>query len=217
MKDYFVNVTKSLDIPEIMIGQIIYVDPIDAILHNFHNHSSIIKIRENVKLSETFNFNKINENQIKKEILELNPRKTSGFDEIPSKIIKNSVTVLTSPLTNLFNTAASGDCSKRAAASDVRRGRGSSTHTAASTRYCLTNPFSHPLEHSLLPRQSILPPTRTLAIASPIHSPTHSNTRYCLTNPFSHPFEHIHASSIFMPSSNHPHRQHHYKTHTRGN
>ena len=44
-----------------------------------------------------------------------------------------------------------------------------------------------------------------------------ASTRYCLTNPFSHPFEHIHASSIFMPSLNHPHRQHHYKTHTRGN
>ena len=78
MNDYFVNVTKSLDIPEIMIEQIsmnidIIYDPIDAILHNFYNHSSIIKIRENVKLSETFNFN-INENQIKKEILELNPR-----------------------------------------------------------------------------------------------------------------------------------------------
>ena len=31
----------------------------------------------------------------------------------------------------------------------------------------------------------------------PIHFPTHSNT-----------------SSAFMPSSNHPHRQHHYKTYT---
>ena len=42
--------------------------------------------------------------KLKKEILELNPRKSSGFDEIPSKIIKNSVPVLTS-LTNLFNTS----------------------------------------------------------------------------------------------------------------
>ena len=40
-----------------------------------------------------------------------------------------------------------------------------------------------------------------------VHPHTAASTRYCLTNPFSHPFEHIHASSIFMPSSNHPHRQ----------
>ena len=60
---------------------------------------------ENVKLIETFTFSKINETQFIKEILELNPRKSAGFDAIPSKIIKNSVTVLSLPLTNLFNTS----------------------------------------------------------------------------------------------------------------
>ena len=44
-----------------------------------------------------------------------------------------------------------------------------------------------------------------------------ASTRYCLTNSSSHPFEHIHASRIFMPISSHLHRQHHYKTYTRGN
>ena len=37
--------------------------------------------------------------------MELNPQKIAGFDAIPSKIIKDSVTVLTSPLTNLCNTS----------------------------------------------------------------------------------------------------------------
>ena len=46
---------------------IVDVDPIDAILHKFYNHPSILKIRENVKLSETFTFSKINETQIIKE------------------------------------------------------------------------------------------------------------------------------------------------------
>ena len=45
---------------------------------------------------------------------------------------------------------------------------------------------------------------------------TAASTRCCLTNSLSHPFEQIHTSSAFMPSSNH-HRQHHYKTYTRGN
>ena len=66
------------------------------------------------------------------------------------------------------------DCSKHTDASDICRGRSSFTYTAASTRYCLTNSFSHT-------------------------------------------FEQIHASSIFMPSSNHPHQQHQYKTYTHGN
>ena len=72
MNDYFVNVTKSLDVPEIMIEQIsmnidiVYVGPIDAIFHKFYIHPNILNIRENVKLTETFTFSKINETQIKK-------------------------------------------------------------------------------------------------------------------------------------------------------
>ena len=82
-----------------------YVDPIDHILFNYKNHSSILKINESVKLTETFTFSKVNETQIKTEILELNPKKSAGFDAIPSNIIKDSIKVLTSPLTNLFNTS----------------------------------------------------------------------------------------------------------------
>ena len=65
MNNYFVNVTESLDTPEIMIEQlptntdIVYIDPIDIILHNYKNHPSILKIMENVKPTETFSFNKI--------------------------------------------------------------------------------------------------------------------------------------------------------------
>ena len=71
--EYFVNVIKNLDVPEIMTEQIsmnidiVYVDPIDAIPHKFYNHPSILKMRENVKLTDTFTFSKINETQIKKE------------------------------------------------------------------------------------------------------------------------------------------------------
>ena len=50
-------------------------------------------------------------------------------------------------LFSLFKLIGSRDCRKHADASDILRGRGSFTHTAASTRYCLTNPFSHPFEH----------------------------------------------------------------------
>ena len=54
MNDYFVNVTESLNIPEIMIEQlplntdIVYIDPIDTIIHNYKNHPSILKINENI-------------------------------------------------------------------------------------------------------------------------------------------------------------------------
>ena len=109
VNEYFVDVTKSLDIPEFKIEwlptntDIVYINPIDHILFNYTKHPSILKINENVKLTESFTFSKVNEIQIK--ILELNPKKSAGFDAIPSKIIKYSVTVLTTPLKNLFNTS----------------------------------------------------------------------------------------------------------------
>ena len=111
MNEYFVNVTKNLDIPEFKIEQlhintnIVSIDPIDHILFNYKNHPSILKINVCVKLTETFTFNKVNKTQIKTEILELNSKKSAGFDAIPSKMIKDSIKVLTSPLTNLFNTS----------------------------------------------------------------------------------------------------------------
>ena len=111
MNDYFVDITKNLDITEIEIEQlplntdIVCIDPIDTILYRYKNHPSILKIRENVIYTETFTFSQINESQIKTEILELNLKKSAGFDSIPPNIIKDAIALLRSPLTNLFNTA----------------------------------------------------------------------------------------------------------------
>ena len=109
--NYFINITRNLDIKEIEIEplplytDIICTDPIDTILYNYKNHPSIRNIRENITYTDTFVFSQINESQIKKEIRELNPKKSAGFESIPPNIIKDSVEVLTSPLTNWFNTS----------------------------------------------------------------------------------------------------------------
>ena len=88
MNDYFVDITKNLDIPEIEIEQlplntdIVCIDPIDTILYTYKNHPSILKIRENVTYTETFTFSQINE---------LNPNKSAGFDSIPPNIITHKL------------------------------------------------------------------------------------------------------------------------------
>ena len=109
--DYFINITRNLDIQEIEIEplplntDIVCTDPIDTILYNYKNHPSTRNIRENITSTDTFVFSQINESQIKKEIRELNPNKSAGFDSIPPNIIKDSAEVLTSSLTDLFNTS----------------------------------------------------------------------------------------------------------------
>ena len=42
---------------------------------------------------------------IENEIKELNPKKATGYDAIPPKILKDSVRIIKEPLTQLFNTS----------------------------------------------------------------------------------------------------------------
>ena len=109
MNNYFVNVTKGLDIPDIIckdvqgISDIEYIDPIDQIIYKYNEHPSILKINNYIKSSKNFSFENITPPEIEKEILELNPKKAAGSDSIPPKILKDGIGVIKSPLTQLFN------------------------------------------------------------------------------------------------------------------
>ena len=50
-------------------------------------------------------FDKVDQIQIEKEILQLNTKKSAGPDAIPPKAIKDAYMVLSPPLTLLFNTS----------------------------------------------------------------------------------------------------------------
>ena len=109
MNDYFVNITQTLDIPEFKTEKlpidIEFIDPIDEIICNFSKHPSITKINNIIKPKERFVFNSVEQTQIEKEICQLNSKKSAGPDNIPPKVIKDSIKVLTPPLTKLFNTS----------------------------------------------------------------------------------------------------------------
>ena len=81
-----------------------FLDPVDQVIHNYSRHPSILKINEFVNYTGKFSFTKVNEHQIEKEILDLDPKKATGSDTIPPKIIKDASRVLKSPLADLFNT-----------------------------------------------------------------------------------------------------------------
>ena len=105
--DYFVNIVKDLNIPEISViasmnPSIIINDPIETIVQNFKEHPSV-KIKQHIVKTEMFSFKKINKIQIENEIKELNSRKAPGADGIPANILKETVDILKSPLTQLFN------------------------------------------------------------------------------------------------------------------
>ena len=63
-------------------------DPIDYAIAKYENHPSIIMINENVSFESRFSFAAVNEDDIQREILNLNPKKPGTFGNIPTKMLK---------------------------------------------------------------------------------------------------------------------------------
>ena len=107
--NYFVNIVKDLNIPEINHSNISgssnnsTAEPIEIIIQNFSEHPSIIKIKEHITQTELFSFKLLNEIDIESEIKLLNSKKAPGVDGIPTRILKEAVDILKYPLAQLFN------------------------------------------------------------------------------------------------------------------
>ena len=103
LNDYFVNVTKDLDISipltETFPYNDTFMDPIDLIISRYKNHPSILNIMERVEHQK--NFIKFEFQQI----LNLNFKKSAGYDSIPPKVLKELVNIVKNPLRLLFNTS----------------------------------------------------------------------------------------------------------------
>ena len=90
------------------------VNIVKDIIIKFKNHPSIIKIKEKEKDSEdgincgkTFNFCKINENDISKLFNDLKTDVSTGEDKIPAKLTKLAKPYLIEPLTKAINSSIS--------------------------------------------------------------------------------------------------------------
>ena len=80
------------------------------IVNSYKNHPSIIKIKQignesSVSDSERFSFKTVNESEIKDLLKNLDIKKASGIDTIPSKLVKLSADFLTLLLTKAINTS----------------------------------------------------------------------------------------------------------------
>ena len=110
MNNYFVDITRELGVSIPMNDNnvnrdLIFIDPIDQIISDYSEHPSIRKIKERFEQSTSFLFDSITASQIEDEIMDLNSKKAAGYDSIPPKILKNSVSTIKEPLSQLFNTS----------------------------------------------------------------------------------------------------------------
>ena len=83
-------------------------DPIDYAIAKYKNRPSIITIYENVSFESWFSSTAVNEDDIQREILNLNPKKSGTFGNIPTKMLESSSEISNVALQNIWNSEILG-------------------------------------------------------------------------------------------------------------
>ena len=76
---------------------------LDEIIKQYESHPSILKIRENVKSGEKFTFKDIDPKDISQRINDLAPEKAGVENDIPAKILKGSINIVSRNLADIYN------------------------------------------------------------------------------------------------------------------
>ena len=87
MKNYFMNITKNLDLT------VPNTSDIDEITKHFDDHVSVCKIKETyseILGEDNFSFIVVSMDEVKKEVLKLNSKKSSTYGAIPASILKTN-------------------------------------------------------------------------------------------------------------------------------
>ena len=98
MNNYFINVTKTLNLKKQHgVGR--------SGVNELENHINIKMIHEKYSeiLPESFKFQFLSNNEVKKEIENLDTKKSSTYGSIPATILKQCVNAYLSHLTNSIN------------------------------------------------------------------------------------------------------------------
>ena len=104
--DFFENNISSLGITEnrFLLSAInTELSDVDEAIAKFAVHPSITGIKENVRTDTRFSFSKVNAEEIKLEIKNLNSRKPGTSMDIPAKQLKQTIDIIAEPLMNIWN------------------------------------------------------------------------------------------------------------------
>ena len=81
MNDYFGNITETIGLKQFQF---------DHLSNLLEDHASIIRIKSNLdNVSDKFDFKKVDEGEVKREIKNLNSKKPTCHAAIPAKILIN--------------------------------------------------------------------------------------------------------------------------------
>ena len=105
------KIVRNLDIESFVPEDITDVnsdnimDVIDIIIMKYRSHPSILKIKDNVIISNIFEFNNVTSEEIEKEIKQLNPKKACVGNDIPTKVLVGTNGIVRQHLSNIYNTS----------------------------------------------------------------------------------------------------------------
>ena len=89
LNDFYVNIAKNIGINNQTITQ--------------NEHPSIKLIKQNNNNVQKFNFSTVTSESIEKHLKSVNPKKATGYDNIPPKILKCSANIICKPISKIVN------------------------------------------------------------------------------------------------------------------
>ena len=112
LNNYFLDSVENLEV-ERHLPKISFDDEnkdyIEEIVEKFKNHPSIIKIKENVKYDETFDFKDSTIDKMYKRLISRDPSKGCMKSDIPTKIILGASDIISKPLNSIYNKAKNSE------------------------------------------------------------------------------------------------------------
>ena len=103
MNNYFINITKNVDLKPSTLPN---TSDLDEITKQFDDHISMCKIKEaysEILREDNFSFKMVSMDEVKKEVLKLNSKKSSTYGAIPASILKQTIEVQLKYLTNTIH------------------------------------------------------------------------------------------------------------------
>ena len=109
MNRCFISITKNLNLKAPIINT---ADDTQSLTKNYENHISIRKLKEPDPeiVPDSSHFKSVSLDDGKKEVLNLNPEKSSTCGTIPVRILKQSIDVHLQHLINVINHALQPNC-----------------------------------------------------------------------------------------------------------
>ena len=100
MNNYFINITKNLHLKPSTVPN---TSDTEEITKHLDDHISVCKTKEaysEILREDNFSFKMVSMDEVKKEVLKLNSKKSSTYGAIPASLLKQTIEVHLKYLTN---------------------------------------------------------------------------------------------------------------------